>query len=75
MTKFDDWVRKNGLEHLNGELLRFIHAAWTAADRQARDECAAICDQIAEEFVRPSGTGAATAAACAAKIRETINGH
>jgi hypothetical protein len=46
MTKFDDWIRKNGLEHLNGALLRFIHAAWTAADRQARENCAAIVEDF-----------------------------
>jgi hypothetical protein len=58
---FDEWFMSEQGNFYEGQW-SFAKAAWNAADRKAREECATICDQLKHS----------EAWECAEEIRKTI---
>jgi hypothetical protein len=60
----DEWLDSSGRGHWSDMPKRVARAAWEAADRAAREECAKICENMTEAY--------SIADDCADVIRSTI---
>jgi hypothetical protein len=82
---FDEWLDSiiprddhTWREAMDEEQINAAHNAWNACNRAAREECAAICDKIAESYENTGQewmTGVHSAKRCERAIMETISGQ
>ena len=67
---FDEWAKSRPLGEPNSHGYLMAKAAWQAATRAEREECAKVCDEYAKESSNPMNF----AENCAAAIRARNEG-